>query len=79
MVICDGYINSKTKWKCVIQYELWYFLFQVDITYYPYDKQKCTIEVVSWGYNYNEIKLEHLVSEINLQDYVYVVYYLKLL
>ena len=44
-------------------------LFQVDISYYPYDHQKCGIEVVSWGYTIDEVSLEAITTEINLEDF----------
>ncbi|XP_053385826.1 neuronal acetylcholine receptor subunit alpha-2-like [Mercenaria mercenaria] len=42
---------------------------QVDITYYPYDQQKCAIEIVSWTYTIEEVRLDHLYEEINLEDF----------
>ncbi|XP_052788752.1 neuronal acetylcholine receptor subunit alpha-2-like [Mya arenaria] len=43
---------------------------QVDITYYPYDEQKCAIEIVSWGFRIDELSLDHLFEEVNLEDFV---------
>ncbi|XP_045179220.2 neuronal acetylcholine receptor subunit alpha-2-like [Mercenaria mercenaria] len=42
---------------------------QVDITYYPYDQQKCAIEIVSWTYTIEEVKLDHLHEKVNLEDF----------
>ncbi|XP_060557883.1 neuronal acetylcholine receptor subunit alpha-3-like isoform X2 [Ruditapes philippinarum] len=42
---------------------------EVDITYYPYDQQKCAIEIVSWTYTIEEVKLEHLFETVNLEDF----------
>ncbi|XP_053385940.1 neuronal acetylcholine receptor subunit alpha-2-like [Mercenaria mercenaria] len=42
---------------------------QVDVTYYPYDQQKCAIEIVSWTYTIEEVKLDHLYEEVNLEDF----------
>ncbi|XP_053386494.1 neuronal acetylcholine receptor subunit alpha-3-like [Mercenaria mercenaria] len=42
---------------------------KVDITYYPYDHQKCAVEIVSWTYTIEEVKLESLFTVINLEDF----------
>ncbi|XP_060564948.1 neuronal acetylcholine receptor subunit alpha-3-like [Ruditapes philippinarum] len=41
----------------------------VDITYYPYDKQKCEIHIASWGYTDNEVALETPNVPVNLADF----------
>lgn len=47
------------------------------ITYYPYDKQICGIEITSWGYTVDEVTLEHLYNTINLGDFVWVCFVLQ--
>lgn len=42
---------------------------EIDITYYPYDQQKCGIEIVSWGYSTSEVILQHMFTGLNLEDY----------
>ncbi|XP_060603269.1 neuronal acetylcholine receptor subunit alpha-3-like [Ruditapes philippinarum] len=42
---------------------------KVDITYYPYDNQKCSVRIVSWTYTIEEVKLETRFNEINLEDF----------
>jgi hypothetical protein len=41
----------------------------VDITYYPYDTQKCAVELLSWSYTIDEVILDHLFEEVNLEDF----------
>ncbi|KAH3836077.1 hypothetical protein DPMN_109446 [Dreissena polymorpha] len=41
---------------------------QVDITYYPYDQQKCAIIIVGWGYLKTEVDLAFQDKAINLDD-----------
>jgi len=48
--------------------------FQADITYYPYDKQKCGIEITSWGYTLDEVVFYHLFESINMEDFVWVTF-----
>ncbi|XP_060067327.1 acetylcholine receptor non-alpha chain-like [Ylistrum balloti] len=42
---------------------------EIDITWYPFDKQKCSIELTSWGYISDHVTLEHNVTYVNLEDY----------
>ncbi|KAL4240919.1 hypothetical protein ACF0H5_001702 [Mactra antiquata] len=42
---------------------------EVDVTYYPYDRQKCAVEIVSWAYTYEEVVLDHLFEKVNLEDF----------
>ncbi|XP_060587804.1 acetylcholine receptor subunit beta-like 2 isoform X2 [Ruditapes philippinarum] len=42
---------------------------EVDITYYPYDTQKCAVELLSWSYTIDEVILDHLFEEVNLEDF----------
>ncbi|XP_067686414.1 neuronal acetylcholine receptor subunit alpha-3-like isoform X2 [Haliotis asinina] len=43
---------------------------EMDTTYYPFDGQKCALDVASWAYNINEVNLTHLSTSVNLKDYV---------
>ncbi|XP_071101748.1 neuronal acetylcholine receptor subunit alpha-3-like [Haliotis cracherodii] len=43
---------------------------EMDTTYYPFDGQKCALDVASWAYNINEVNLTHLSTLVNLKDYV---------
>lgn len=42
---------------------------EIDITWYPFDKQKCSIELTSWGFILSHVTLEHHVTYVNLEDY----------
>ncbi|KAJ8318089.1 hypothetical protein KUTeg_003180 [Tegillarca granosa] len=42
---------------------------EVDVTYFPFDTQTCTIEVTSWVYTMDEMKLYHLKTEVNIEDF----------
>lgn len=42
---------------------------EVDITYFPFDTQTCTIELTSWAYNTNQVMLHHLDDQINTEDF----------
>lgn len=42
---------------------------EIDVTYYPYDQQKCSIELTSWGFSNKELQLSHLFTGISLEDY----------
>ncbi|XP_060587553.1 neuronal acetylcholine receptor subunit beta-3-like [Ruditapes philippinarum] len=42
---------------------------EIDITFYPYDTQKCAVELLSWSYTIDEVILDHLYEEINLEDF----------
>jgi hypothetical protein len=46
-----------------------FYYIQVDITYYPYDTQKCAVELLSWSYTIDEVILDHLFEEVNLEDF----------
>ncbi|CAC5389555.1 CHRNA3 [Mytilus coruscus] len=41
----------------------------MDVTYFPYDSQTCDIEVASWGFHTDAVKLTFLKTNLNLQDY----------
>lgn len=71
-ILAKGFVMQVVlKWanNITLAFHIW---LQVDITYYPYDRQKCGIEVVSWGYTKDEVNLGRLYNEINLEDFVYV-------
>ena len=42
---------------------------EVDITYYPFDQQKCGVDMASWGYHDDEVTLEHLYDHVITEDY----------
>ncbi|XP_053386471.1 acetylcholine receptor subunit beta-like 2 isoform X2 [Mercenaria mercenaria] len=42
---------------------------EVDITYYPYDTQRCAVELLSWSYTIDEVILDHLFEEVSLEDF----------
>ncbi|XP_046564202.1 LOW QUALITY PROTEIN: neuronal acetylcholine receptor subunit non-alpha-2-like [Haliotis rubra] len=41
----------------------------IDVTYYPFDRQACTIELTSWSYNIHEVNLTQLSSEVFSGDF----------
>ncbi|XP_052237764.1 neuronal acetylcholine receptor subunit alpha-2-like [Dreissena polymorpha] len=41
---------------------------QVDVTFYPYDQQKCSIVVIGWSYTVEEVDLAFLSKAINTDD-----------
>ncbi|XP_052082687.1 acetylcholine receptor subunit beta-type unc-29-like [Mytilus californianus] len=41
----------------------------MDVTYFPYDSQTCTIELASWGFPADVVNLEFLDTQINLEEY----------
>ncbi|XP_060564945.1 neuronal acetylcholine receptor subunit alpha-2-like [Ruditapes philippinarum] len=41
----------------------------VDITYYPYDKQICSVNIISWGFTAQEVMLEPADTPVNLDDF----------
>ncbi|KAH3751626.1 hypothetical protein DPMN_186194 [Dreissena polymorpha] len=41
---------------------------QVDVTFYPYDQQKCAIVVIGWGYTVEEVDLAFLSQAFNTDD-----------
>ena len=58
-----GYAMSNTAMIYVSSF------FQIDVSYYPYDHQKCGIEVTSWGFTTSQVMLDHMFDGINLEDY----------
>ncbi|XP_052814410.1 neuronal acetylcholine receptor subunit alpha-3-like isoform X2 [Mya arenaria] len=42
---------------------------EVDITYYPYDVQGCSLKIVGWGYTASEVNLVLPSTPINLEDF----------
>ncbi|CAC5382690.1 CHRNN [Mytilus coruscus] len=69
--IKDSYViihNSGTvTWQPGHQLE---FSCNIDTTYFPFDTQKCTLEVISWGYNMGDISFTPTSSYINTLQYV---------
>lgn len=41
----------------------------IDVTYYPFDRQACTIELTSWSYNIDEVNLTQLSAEVFSGDF----------
>lgn len=41
----------------------------IDVTYFPFDKQTCGIELTSWSYTINSIKLTPKIKRVNLGDF----------
>ncbi|XP_041374684.1 neuronal acetylcholine receptor subunit alpha-3-like [Gigantopelta aegis] len=48
---------------------IFYTSCNIDISYYPFDKQKCQLEITSWAYNIGEQNLTFLGTGFNLQDF----------
>ncbi|WAQ96112.1 ACHA2-like protein [Mya arenaria] len=72
-VISAPDLNLRVKFSGLVEWEpprLLQTHCEVDITYYPYDEQKCAIEIVSWGFRIDELSLDHLFEEVNLEDFV---------
>ncbi|XP_060070491.1 neuronal acetylcholine receptor subunit alpha-2-like [Ylistrum balloti] len=42
---------------------------EVDITWFPFDRQTCYVELTSWGYTIDVVNLSHHKTNINLEDY----------
>ena len=40
----------------------------VDVTYYPFDTQKCVVEITSWAYSQDEISLNVTRDSVNTED-----------
>lgn len=41
----------------------------VDISYFPFDTQRCSVQIVSWAYTKTEMTLAHLRTDVNIEDY----------
>ncbi|XP_071101773.1 neuronal acetylcholine receptor subunit alpha-3-like [Haliotis cracherodii] len=41
----------------------------IDVTYYPFDRQACTIELTSWSYTIDEVNLTQLSAEVFSGDF----------
>ena len=50
----------------------------MDITFYPYDKQICSVNIISWGFTAEEVMLEAADTPVNLDDFEYELLYNKL-
>ncbi|OWF43728.1 Neuronal acetylcholine receptor subunit alpha-3 [Mizuhopecten yessoensis] len=42
---------------------------EIDITWFPFDRQSCYIELTSWGYTIDVVNLSHHKADVNLEDY----------
>ena len=51
------------------RHDICFICFQIDVSYYPYDHQKCGIEITSWGFTTSQVMLDHMFDGINLEDY----------
>ncbi|XP_078324657.1 neuronal acetylcholine receptor subunit alpha-3-like [Crassostrea virginica] len=40
----------------------------IDVTYYPFDTQKCVVEITSWAYSQDEISLNVTRNSVNIED-----------
>ncbi|OWF51075.1 Neuronal acetylcholine receptor subunit alpha-6 [Mizuhopecten yessoensis] len=58
--------NGEVKWDPPGVYET---QCEIDITWYPFDKQTCSIELTSWGFISSHVTLEHHVTYVNTEDY----------
>lgn len=70
-ILNDAYLQFKVENTGVVEWEL-PLIFQthceVDVTFYPFDKQSCSIELTSWGYTKDDLTLEALYEEIKTED-----------
>ncbi|KAK3597001.1 hypothetical protein CHS0354_009139 [Potamilus streckersoni] len=41
----------------------------IDVTYYPFDRQQCVIELTSWSMTKDQLELDHLSSIIDTEDF----------
>lgn len=39
---------------------------QIDITYYPFDHQRCELQFGAWSYHTNKMNLTNMHDEVNL-------------
>ncbi|KAL3854709.1 hypothetical protein ACJMK2_013967 [Sinanodonta woodiana] len=42
---------------------------EVDITFYPFDRQKCIVELTSWSHTKEQLELVHLSHEVNTDNF----------
>ncbi|KAL3854934.1 hypothetical protein ACJMK2_014169 [Sinanodonta woodiana] len=42
---------------------------EIDITYYPFDRQKCIIEMTSWSMTKDHLELDHASDDIDTEDF----------
>ncbi|XP_053385728.1 neuronal acetylcholine receptor subunit alpha-3-like [Mercenaria mercenaria] len=71
-IITDDDLYLRLKYDGTVEWEpprLFITHCQVDITYYPYDKQKCSINLASWGYTSSEVSLDTISTPVNLDDF----------
>lgn len=66
----DPYLQFKVDKAGVVEWEL-PMIFQthceVDVTYYPFDVQICTVELTSWAYTKDELTLTALHDEVKTE------------
>ena len=70
-ILDDDELAFRVKNTGVVSWELpqiFSVFCDVDITYYPFDTQSCTIEVVSWGLTTDELELTNWRSDVNVED-----------
>ena len=48
---------------------IFYIHCELDTTFYPYDQQKCAVQLASWGYHEDEVTIEHQHDRIIMEDY----------
>ena len=41
---------------------------EIDITYYPFDRQKCMIELTSWSMTKDQLELDLVSTDIDTED-----------
>ncbi|KAK3596997.1 hypothetical protein CHS0354_009135 [Potamilus streckersoni] len=41
---------------------------EIDITYYPFDRQQCVIELTSWSMTKDQLELDHASSNVDTED-----------
>ncbi|XP_052091491.1 neuronal acetylcholine receptor subunit alpha-2-like [Mytilus californianus] len=70
-ILNDAYLQFKVEKTGVVEWEL-PLIFQthceVDVTFYPFDKQSCSIELTSWAYTKEDLTLEALYEVIKTED-----------
>ena len=42
----------------------------IDVTYYPFDTQTCTMKLLSWGLPSTELSLVRLWDEVNMESFL---------
>lgn len=69
-ILNDPYLQFKVDKAGLVEWEL-PMIFQthceVDVTYYPFDVQICTVELTSWAYTKDELTLTALYDEVKTE------------